>query len=78
MRRPGPSYPRALESAPGLLSADMSPSGPPLLPPEPGAQEGRGSRHGPQVGFGGDEEEREGREKVEHEPQRNACEASST
>lgn len=77
MRRPGSRYPRALESAPGLLSADMSSSGPPHLPPEPGAQEGRGSCLGPHAGCGGDEEEWEGREKVGHEPQKNVCEASS-
>lgn len=68
MRWPGPSCPRALESAPGPLSAYMSPSGPQHLPPEPGAQEGRGSRHEPHAGCGGEEGEREGRENVGHEP----------
>lgn len=52
MRRPGPSYPRAPESAPGLLSADMSPSGPPHLPPEPGPRRGGGRAMGLTPGVG--------------------------
>lgn len=74
---PGPQLP----SCPGVCTRTLERRHEPFRPsasaPGTRTQEGRGSRHGPHARCGGDEEEREGREKVGHEPQENACEVSS-